>query len=145
MRKNTGRHPAEDAYVDGEAAEDVQHDRVHDHALGGGSDGGVSVATRATEPRSDLDPELRTEFPDTVADLPETARLHGRRRRFTITAALLALAVVVALALFVLRPFEGDSAPASTPREWNGDWKDALTEEGASRPYPGDWKDLLAE
>jgi hypothetical protein len=161
MSKHTGRHPGQGAYVDGGAAEDVQHHRMQDHALGGGSGDGVSVATRATGSGTDIRPDPGIELPDTIGDLPETAPRRTRRRLLAITGALVALAAVaVALVLFVPRPADVPSAPVDAPARWDGDWKNLIVEgdargadgkgkdtlvESDAPAYSGDWKDLLVE
>lgn len=118
MSTDTGRHHVGDAYVDGEAAGDMLHDRV-------------SAASRPTDVRNG------------GGELREAAG--PRRRPSTITAVLLAIAALaVGVALAAPRFVGGDSVPSSPPEVWNGDWKDGLVEDGA-QSYSGDWKDALGD
>lgn len=143
MSKHTGRHPRQGAYVDGGAAEDVQHHRMQDHTPGGTSGDGVALATTATASGTDPGPESAIGLPDTAAGPPTAAGLRTRRRRVTITVALLALVLAVALAVFGSRAVEGPSVPVPTQGGWDGDWKDSLVGDGAREAYSGDWKDAL--
>ncbi|MDX1622205.1 MAG: hypothetical protein R3320_14505 [Nitriliruptorales bacterium] len=97
--------------------------------------------TTPEKSRPDL-AETDVRIPETVPEFLEATRAPTRPRWPMMAVWVVALALVAAAALSVIRPWGGSSdALQYTPGTWSGDWKDVVISD--TTPYTGDWKDAL--